>query len=332
VKTKKGFTLVELLVVISIIAILLAVLIPSLQKARELAKRIICSNQIKQIGVGMTGYVTDCSDKMPYQGGYKTNESGAYIPTDESDEPTPHYSVIWRTGHNGKDDKFQDAGTLCQCGQAGKARPMRLACLFSTNFIRDGKVFYCPANTAENRRYDAYTNQNPALGGPSSEWGRPHQMINITQKSENDWIRSGFDYYPIDKSSKNAPPYTGMARISNFYAPKVTCKKFSNLSSTAPYLTDVIMDPSAVSHKAGLRKVGTTERAKGAGVDALFKDGSVSFIKDTRGNSNFNAQSNDSETLFDNQIWPCCPGINERDEIKAPVFYYYMFQMIGRCR
>ncbi len=55
-ESKKGFTLVELLVVISIIALLLAVLIPSLQKAREVAKRIICSNHLKTFAMANTVY------------------------------------------------------------------------------------------------------------------------------------------------------------------------------------------------------------------------------------------------------------------------------------
>jgi hypothetical protein len=208
---------------------------------------------------------------------------------------------------------------------------MRLACLFTTKLIRDGKIFYCPANTVASRRYDSYTNQDPAKGGPSTEWGRPHQLFSKATDNPG-WIRSGYDYYPIDKSCKNVPPYPGMEKISMFYVPKVSCKKFANLNSTAPYLTDVIMDPTAVSHKAGLRKVGTIERAKGAGINSLFKDGSVKFVKDTRVNSNFSSKSNDSETLFDNTIWPYAPGINERDEVKSQVFYYYMYELIGKCR
>jgi prepilin-type N-terminal cleavage/methylation domain-containing protein len=328
-KTKKGFTLVELLVVISIIAVLLAVLMPSLQKARELAKRTICATQVKQTGVGMAGYAMMYDDKMPYSGGY-TSVNGKYVPDDTKDEPTPHYALIWRTGHdNDKDTPFQDPDALCVCGLPGKARPMRIACLFAAKLIQDGKIFYCPANTVASRRYDSYTYSKKPL---SNEWGRPHQVF--SEKTDNPgWIRSGYDYYAIDRNIKKIPPsYPGMERISNYYVPKITCRKFSNLSAQAPYLTDVIQDPTAVTHKSGLRKVGTTERAKGAGINSLFRDNSVKFVRDTTCNSNFSAASNDKETLFDNAIWPFAPGITERDEVKGQVFYYYMFDLIGKCR
>jgi prepilin-type N-terminal cleavage/methylation domain-containing protein len=58
-KQRKGFTLVELLVVIAIIALLVAILLPALGRARELAKRLQCATQLKGIGTAIALYQND---------------------------------------------------------------------------------------------------------------------------------------------------------------------------------------------------------------------------------------------------------------------------------
>jgi prepilin-type N-terminal cleavage/methylation domain-containing protein/prepilin-type processing-associated H-X9-DG protein len=65
-KKKKGFTLIELLVVVAIIALLISILLPSLSRARELAKRAVCGSNQRGIGQGMHIYANDNQDWFPH--------------------------------------------------------------------------------------------------------------------------------------------------------------------------------------------------------------------------------------------------------------------------
>lgn len=61
----RGFTLVELLVVISILALLIAILLPSLRGARRVSKRVACAGQLRSIGQSLRMYLNDSEDFLP---------------------------------------------------------------------------------------------------------------------------------------------------------------------------------------------------------------------------------------------------------------------------
>lgn len=75
-----AFTLVELLVVIGIIALLISILLPSLQRAKETANTVTCMSNLRQIGVGMRGFASMHNDRLPGTG-LKTSGAGTDVVT-----------------------------------------------------------------------------------------------------------------------------------------------------------------------------------------------------------------------------------------------------------
>ena len=121
-RRRKGFTLVELLVVIAIIALLVSILLPSLQKARELTKRTLCLTNLNGTGKCLALYLTSYDDKYPWM-----------------DHELAQAGLGFRTG------------TSKDIGPRTTNLPPRCITTLIFFFVREGNdpaMFICPSDTA----------------------------------------------------------------------------------------------------------------------------------------------------------------------------------------
>jgi len=115
-----GFTLVELLVVIGIIALLIAILLPSLNKARESARRTSCLSNLRQVHQAYMLYALASKDDLPIGvlgGAYQFNYQ------------------IWNK------DRYVSFGKL-----------------FEADFVKEPRIFYCPSDSGLYYQFDTMEN------------------------------------------------------------------------------------------------------------------------------------------------------------------------------
>ncbi|HOW69041.1 MAG TPA: prepilin-type N-terminal cleavage/methylation domain-containing protein [Phycisphaerae bacterium] len=114
---RAGFTLIEVLVVVAIIALLITILIPSLTKAREMAKRSSCLAALHQIGLGLVGYASDHKARLPLRGTYGYNIA---------EHKSLHYESV------PADQKYIK-------------EPINYGMLYGKYVGKDLRLFYCPS-------------------------------------------------------------------------------------------------------------------------------------------------------------------------------------------
>lgn len=159
---RKGFTLIELLVVIAIIAILMAILIPTLERAREQGKRAACLNNLKQLQLAWGMYADENDDKIVNGEACEGSDGQCPMPT-----MARHLNEMWWTGDDCASGYMQGA----QLAQDVQIRAIRAGGLFP--YCKNEKSYQCPTGIrGEMRTYSIVDSMNglARTGTYSSDW------------------------------------------------------------------------------------------------------------------------------------------------------------------
>jgi prepilin-type N-terminal cleavage/methylation domain-containing protein/prepilin-type processing-associated H-X9-DG protein len=176
---RPGFTLIELLVVIAIISILMGLLLPAVQKAREAANRMSCSNNIKQLGLAMHHYELN-HGKLPSSMIGWQYSNNPYIP------PALYGMSTWAVlllPYIEQENLYYKFGIgLCYYDQPREAQ------------LQPVKTYFCPSR------------RTSTAGGPSSSiFGDTPHTMNLTT-TPNMFPGALGDYaVVIDRSGYNSP-------------------------------------------------------------------------------------------------------------------------------
>jgi prepilin-type N-terminal cleavage/methylation domain-containing protein len=244
----RAFTLVELLVVIGIIAILISILLPSLNKAREAAKRTACASNLHQLYNTLAMYANQSKrGQVPigYSGGTGTvAEGNNYFLARRSSDP----------------DR-----AVAPDGQPVKTRYVGLGLLFKSGLLgqgeNSGRVFYCPSNDSNHHSFDVSDNPwppyfetvragyscRPSTNNPNPQVPGSHATDGVCWSTKNDF----FPYKPVNGTT------AAKTRAAMFKLPKL-----KNRAIVADILSSIT-------------RIEPTHRK---GINVMYANGSVKYV------------------------------------------------------
>ena len=312
---RSGFTLIELLVVIAIIAILIALLLPAIQKAREAANRTTCTNNLKQIALAMHNY----------HGDYNSLPTGGRIIFNPSGSIPGYYRFGWAgylLPYIEEDNRYREARTVApgsfeslSGASAWRTESLKHHPLFNTPI----KVYACPSSelgklspdnpentTNPNARHHAALHYR-ANGGSPVIWdasGTQRNAYRVGNWGRHQWWTDNGVIYPrsqtrisdIRDGSSNTlllgetSSAVGRALSNGWYGiqPWTWGYYFYPINGTSDDMSNgwLMIDHKMVANPIGYTGSFFTNEtpftsAHPGGVNAAFCDGSVRFL--TRG-------------------------------------------------
>ena len=131
---RRGFTLVDVLVTISVIAVLIGLLIPGMAGVTESARRVACQSNVRQIGLAVVMYTNDYQGQLPRSRYVEQRTSGAPRGTGNAEK-----MVMVRLPFTEVDPSDRAAAWD------------GLGLLFHADYVNASKIFYCPSHRGETR-------------------------------------------------------------------------------------------------------------------------------------------------------------------------------------
>ena len=249
----KGFTLVELLVVIGIIALLISILLPSLNRARETANRVKCSSNLRQVGQAILLYSNENKGNYP-RTIYNPTGSGNNIALNASDDDTNGVVAA---------NSFRDP--FLKTGGSGPA-PLdndvnqAMFLLIRTQDITP-EVFVCPSSNAEKDTYGG--SLAPGSGATAQN-------------------KTSFSSWQKNLSYSYVNPYPNSVGVTNGYKLNTTVgAEFAVAADVNPGVSNQY-DVKAPTNETSSQKImqkANSPNHQGAGQSVLFGDGHVDFVQ-----------------------------------------------------